>query len=114
MHASEPCNGRPLEHRSLHHIYNVDVITIKDRATISQGAHICTASNDISDWGEKLITAPITVEPYGWVAADAFVGMGVTIGEGAVVGARTAIFKDVESWMVLAKVIKKRVMREKD
>ena len=98
-------------------IYNVDVITIKDRATISQGAHLCTASHDISDWGEKLITAPITVEPYGWVAADAFVGMGVTIGEGAVVGARAAVFKDVEPWTVVggnpAKVIKKRVMREK-
>ena len=99
-------------------IYNVDVITIKDRATISQGAHLCTASHDISDWGEKLITAPITVEPYGWVAADAFVAMGVTIGEGAVVGARAAVFKDVEPWTVVggnpAKVIKKRVMREKE
>ena len=98
-------------------IYNVDVITIKDRATISQGAHLCTASHDISDWGEKLITAPITVEPYGWVAADAFVGMGDTLGEGAVVGARAAVFKDVEPWTVVggnpAKVIKKRVMREK-
>ena len=99
-------------------IYNVDVITIKDRATISQGAHLCTASHDISDWGGKLITAPITVEPYGWVAADAFVGMGVTIGEGSVVGARAAVFKDVEPWTVVggnpAKVIKKRVMREKE
>lgn len=96
-------------------IYNVDVITIKDRATISQGAHLCTASHDISDWGEKLITAPITVESYGWVAADAFVCMGVTIGEGAVVGARSAVFKNVDPWTVVggnpAKVIKKRTMK---
>ena len=97
-------------------IYNVDIITIKDGATISQGAHLCTASHDISDWKEKLITAPITIEPYGWVAADAFICMGVTIGEGAIVGARAAVFKDVEPWSVVggnpARIIKKRVMKE--
>jgi putative colanic acid biosynthesis acetyltransferase WcaF len=50
------------------------------------------------------------------VATDAFVGMGVTIGEGAVVGARAAVFKDVEPWMVVggnpAKPIKKRIIKE--
>jgi putative colanic acid biosynthesis acetyltransferase WcaF len=59
-----------------------------------------------------LITAPITVENYAWVAADAFIGMGVTIGEGAVVGARAAVFKNIDPWSVIggnpAKFIKKR------
>lgn len=98
-------------------IYNVDLVTIKDRATISQGAHLCTASHDIRDWNEKLITAPISIEEYGWVAADAFIGMGVTVHEGGVVGARAAVFKDVESWTVVggnpAKVIKKRIMQDR-
>lgn len=39
-------------------------------------------------------------------------GMGVTISNGAVVGARSAVFKDVEPWTVVggnpAKFIKKR------
>ena len=60
--------------------------------------------------------APITIGDRAWVAADAFVGMGVTIGEGAVVGARAAVFKDVEPWTVVggnpAKFIKKRVMKD--
>lgn len=97
-------------------IYNVDTITIKDHATISQGAHLCTASHDITDWNEKLITAPIVVEKYGWVAADAFIGMGVTVGEGAVVGARAAVFKDVDPWTVVggnpARKIKDRLMKK--
>ena len=42
-------------------------------------------------------------------------GMGVTIGEGAVVGARAAVFKDVEPWTVVggnpAKVIKNRIIK---
>ena len=49
-----------------------------------------------------------------WVAAWAFVGMGVTIGEGAVVGACAVVFKNVEPWTVVggnpAKFIKKRVI----
>jgi len=52
------------------------------------------------------------MEDKSWVAADAFVGMGVTIGEGAVVGARACVFKDVEAWSVVggnpAKFIKRR------
>jgi putative colanic acid biosynthesis acetyltransferase WcaF len=42
--------------------------------------------------------------------------MGVTIGEGAVVGARGCVFKDVEPWTVVggnpAKFIKKRIIKE--
>ena len=55
------------------------------------------------------------IEDQAWVAADAFVGMGVRIGQGAVVGARTAVFKNVEPWTVVggnpAKFIKKRIIK---
>ena len=58
---------------------------------------------------------PLILCDRSWVAADAFVGMGVTIGEGAVVGARSAVFKDVEPWTVVggnpAKFIKKRIIK---
>ena len=81
--------------------YNVAPITIGDNTTISQGAYLCTASHDITDPLNPLITAPIIVEDQAWVAAHAFVGMGVTIGQGAVVGARAAVFKDVAPWTVV-------------
>ena len=81
--------------------YNVAKIHIGANSTISQGAYLCTASRDITNPYNPLITAPIVVGDQAWVAADAFVGMGVTIGEGAVVGARTAVFKDVEPWTVV-------------
>lgn len=96
--------------------YNVNAITIKANATVSQGAYLCTASHNIYSAKHELITAPIVVGAQSWVAADAFVGMGVTIGEGAVVGARAAVFKDVEPWTIVggnpAKFIKERVIKE--
>lgn len=96
--------------------YNVDIIRIGANTTVSQGAYLCTASHDITNPLNPLITAPIIIEDQAWIAADAFVSMGVTIGQGAVVGARSAVFKDVEPWTVVggnpAKFIKKRVIKE--
>lgn len=92
--------------------YNVDTIKLEANATISQGAYLCTASHNIYSKQHELITAPIIIKEGAWVAADAFVGMGVTIGDGAVVGARAAVFKDVEPWTIVggnpAKKIKER------
>lgn len=97
-------------------IYSADKIFIGDKVTISQGAYLCGASHDINYLNKPLITAPIRIERFSWVCADAFLGMGVTIGEGAVVGARTAVFKDVEPWTVVggnpARFIKKRTIKE--
>ena len=95
--------------------YNVAPITLGANSTVSQGAYLCTASHDISDPLNPLITAPIVIEDQAWVAAGAFVGMGVTIGQGAVVGARAAVFKSVEPWSVVggnpAKFIKQRIIK---
>ncbi len=35
------------------------------------------------------------------ICADAFVGPGVTVGEGATVGARVVVLKDVKPWMIV-------------
>lgn len=94
--------------------YNVATIHIGANTTVSQGAYLCTASHDITNQLNPLITAPIVIEDQAWVAADAFIGMGITIGQGAVVGARAVVFKDVDPWTIVggnpAKFIKKRVV----
>lgn len=97
-------------------LYSKDRIEIGDDCVISQGSTLCAASHDITSKMLPLKTAPISVDNNVWIASDAFVGMGVTIGEGAVVGARAAVFKDVEPWTVVggnpAKFIKKRVLSD--
>lgn len=96
--------------------YNVAPITIGANSTVSQGAYLCTASHDITDPLNHLITAPIIIKDQAWIGAKAFVGMGVTIGQGAVVGATASVFKNVEPWTVVggnpAKFLKKRIIKE--
>lgn len=94
--------------------YNVDKIILKKNVTISQGTHLCTASHNVFSYKHELITAPIIIEENAWVAVDAYVHMGVTIGHGAVVGARACVYKDVDPWVIVggnpAKFIKKRII----
>ena len=92
--------------------YNVAPITIGSHATVSQYAHLCAATHDITHPNMRLVTAPITIRDAAWVGAGAFVAMGVTVGEGAVCGARAVVVKDVPPWTVVAgnpaREIKKR------
>lgn len=92
--------------------YSVDQITIGSQVVVSQGAFLCCASHDISSPTMELICKPIVIESQAWVAARAFVGPGVTVGEGAVVSACAVVTRDVEPWTVVAgnpaQVIKRR------
>ena len=97
-------------------IYNRALVKLGDNVVISQGSYICTASHDIMDENHSVILRPVYIENRAWVAAQAYVAPGVHIGEGAVIGARAAVFKDVESWTVVggnpAKFLKQRILKE--
>jgi putative colanic acid biosynthesis acetyltransferase WcaF len=49
-----------------------------------------------------LITKPIMIERRSWIATGAFVGPGVTISEGAILGAKSVTFKNLEKWTIYA------------
>ena len=95
-------------------LYSVGKITIGTKVAISREAFICTASHDITTRDFPLTTAPVTIGAGAWIAAHARVMPGITIGEGAVVGAGSVVTKNVEPWTVVAgnpaKFIKKRVI----
>lgn len=97
--------------------YCVDRIDIGDHATVSQYAYLCSASHDVADPYMSLTTAPIVISPQAWVCAGAFIGPGVTLGEGAVAGARAVVVKSVDAWKIVAgnpaRVIRDRVLRSK-
>lgn len=82
--------------------YSVAPISIGAYATVSQYSYLCSASHDYRVPSLPLVAAPIVIEADAWVAAAAFVGPGVRIGEGAIVGARTTVTGDVAPWTVVA------------
>jgi len=76
-------------------LYSLDKIAIGRNAVVSQRCYLCSASHDHSDPAFSYKTAPVVIEDEAWVAADVFVGPGITIGRGAVVGARSSVFKSI-------------------
>ena len=97
-------------------IYNVDKIVLGSNCVVSAGAYLCTASHDISSSSFELITKPIELQDGSWCSGNVLVLPGVTIGEGAVVGAGAVVTKNVEPWTVVAgnpaRFVKKRELKE--
>ncbi len=95
-------------------LYSQARIVIGYRAVVSQGVHLCTGTHDYTKNGQPLIAFPINIGDRAWVAAEAFVHPGITIGEGTVIGARSVVTKDMPAWMVCAghpcKVLKERIV----
>jgi putative colanic acid biosynthesis acetyltransferase WcaF len=95
-------------------IYNLGPVTLGEKVTVSHRAQLCAGTHDYTKPDLPLIKPPIVIQDQAWVCADAFVGPGVTIGEGAIVGARAVVTKSVAPWTIVAgnpaKIIKKRVL----
>lgn len=82
--------------------YSADRITLGDYSAVSQRAYLCAASHDISTLSRPLTSAPITISKHAWVCAEAYIGAGVSVGEGAVVAARSVVVRPVDPWIVVA------------
>ena len=95
-------------------IYNLGLVTIGDKATISQRAHLCAGTHNYESSSMELLRVPIQIGTQAWICADAFIGPKVTIGENSVVGAASVVVKDVPPREVHAgnpaKFVKKRVI----
>ncbi|MEC7760324.1 MAG: acetyltransferase [Pseudomonadota bacterium] len=83
-------------------LYSLGVITIGARATVSQGAHLCAGSHDLTRPDRPLTKPPVRIGEDAWIAADAFIGPSVAVGARAVVGARSVVVKDVAVGLIVA------------
>jgi len=79
-----------------------DTVKIGRCVVINDGAVLLTASHSLSDpqWRHK--KGPITIGDYAWIATNAIVLPGVSIGKGAVVGAGAVVREDVPEYAVVA------------
>jgi putative colanic acid biosynthesis acetyltransferase WcaF len=97
-------------------LYSMAPIRIGVRCVISQGAHLCCGSHDYSTPHFQLTARPIHIGSQVWVCADAFIGPGVAVLEGSVIGARAVMMRSTaEPWHVWsgnpAVMCKRRVIR---
>ena len=81
--------------------YNVAPVSLGIDVTVSIRTFLCTASHDIRHPERPLVTGPITIQRGAFVFAEAFIGMNVVVGEGAVVAARAVVVRNVESQSIV-------------
>ena len=64
-------------------------------------AHGTAACFDQIDWTD-VKSGPIVIEDKAWIGFDAVILKGVRVGEGAVIGARSVVTRDVEPYTIVA------------
>jgi putative colanic acid biosynthesis acetyltransferase WcaF len=96
-------------------LYSLGAISIGSHSVVSQRSYLCAADHDYRSPTFEIRARAIVVGSHVWVASDVFVAPGVTIGDSAVVGARSSVFSDLPANMVClgspAKPVKPRVGR---
>lgn len=104
---------------------NTDLITIEDNVIITNNCIILCHRRDLKSYkifddGTKLpyIYAPVLLKKGCQIGMGSIIMPGVTVGEGAIIGAKSVVTKDVPAWTVSVgnpcKVIKNVPHREKD
>lgn len=81
-------------------LYSLGEIEIGANAVVSQRSYLCAADHDYCQVDFPIQAKKVTIGSQAWLAADVFVAPGVTIREGAVIGARSSVFKDMPAGMV--------------
>ena len=66
-------------------LYSLGPIIVGERATISQGVHLCAGTHDYVNPQLPLLKKSIQIGSEAWICADAFVGPGVKIGARTIV-----------------------------
>ena len=82
--------------------YNMAPIIIGEKSIVSQRAVLCGGTHDFTKGSNPLITRPIKIGANVWVASEAFVGPGVEVPDGCVIGARAVVTGRLEPWTVYA------------
>ena len=67
---------------------------------ISQYAHLCAGTHAYERRDMRIVRRSIKIGKGVWIAADAFVGPGVTIGDGSLLAARSSAFSDLPAGQV--------------
>jgi putative colanic acid biosynthesis acetyltransferase WcaF len=98
-------------------LYNLGKIEIGSNVAIAHRVYLCTGFHDYENPNFTIRESSITVEDEVWLPNDVFIGPGVRIGHGTVVGARSSVFHDLPPMMLCygnpAKPIRSRFAKDR-
>ncbi len=77
-------------------LYSLGEIDVGNNVVISQKSYLCTGSHDYSKNNFPIYAKKITIEDECWIATDVYIAPGIHIGKGAIIGARSSVFKNLE------------------
>lgn len=96
-------------------VYNLGRVTLKARCVVSQYAYLCGGTHDLADPALPLLIGDIVIGEEAFIGAKALVLPGVTVGQGAVLGAAAVASKDLEPWTIYvgnpSRAIRERKLR---
>jgi putative colanic acid biosynthesis acetyltransferase WcaF len=81
-------------------LYSLGEISIGAHSVISQYCYLCAGSHDPRSVSFDLVAKPISVGSECWLATDVFVAPGISIGDAAIVGARSTVLHDLPPAMI--------------
>jgi putative colanic acid biosynthesis acetyltransferase WcaF len=90
-------------------LYNPAPMFLASHVIVSQGAYLCGATHDYNDPKFPVVSFPMRMGRYAWVAARACVSPGVNLGDGAILGLASLATKDLEPWSIYAGVPARKV-----
>jgi|GEM_PF-776259 len=81
-------------------------VTIGKYCHISRGVTILSTTHEYDDrpkipYDEVVTARPVVIKDFVWVGCHAIILGGLTIGEGAIIGAKSVVFKDVPDYAVV-------------
>jgi len=82
-------------------LYCTGGVKIGKNVNVSDGVVIITAKHDVNSPKFEALYEPVRLEDWSWIATNAIILGGVTVGEGAVVAAGAVVTKDVPPYSVV-------------
>jgi len=96
-------------------IYSLGNIELGNNVALAHKVYLCTGNHDYTKITFDIFEKPIKIEDEAWLANDVFVGCGVTIGKGCVIGARSTVLQNMPEGMICygypAKPMRKRIKK---
>lgn len=80
--------------------YNLAPIKLGSNVALAHSVYLCTGLHDYSRIDFPIDAKPIEIEDEVWLTNDVFVGPGVTVRRGCVVGTRSTVLSDLPGAMI--------------